>query len=116
MAKNVDAIVSPGRDAVVVKEGSEPKEFWALLGGKTEYTRDTSVADSPQLSARLFHCSITPPSTVLHTDEIFEFEQDDLNEDDVMVLDTGSDEIFFWLGKYASKEEKSHSMSMSDVS
>ncbi|CAG7818770.1 unnamed protein product, partial [Allacma fusca] len=42
------------------------------------------------------------------------FDQDDLNEDDVMVLDTGADEIFIWLGKGASQDERKHSMSMSD--
>ncbi|CAG7697146.1 unnamed protein product, partial [Allacma fusca] len=98
MAKNVDAIVSPGRDAVMIKEGMEPDIFWDLLGGQTEYKCDDTEADSPALSARLFHCSIVPPSTKLKVDEIFSFDQDDLNEDDVMVLDTGADEIFIWLG------------------
>jgi len=39
----------------------------------------------------------------------------DLNEDDVMVLDTGDDEIFIWVGKGASPEEKKHSNTMADV-
>ena len=116
MAKRVDKIVSPDRDAKIIQEGSEPEQFWKLLGGKTKYTTDTTEEDSPALSARLFHCSIEPPSTKLTVDEIFEFTQDDLNEDDVMVLDTGSDEIFIWLGKTASPEERKQSMSMSDVS
>jgi hypothetical protein len=38
-----------------------------------------------------------------------------LNEDDVMVLDTGADEIFIWVGKGASPEEKKLSNSMADV-
>ena len=116
MAKRVDKIVSPDRDAKVINEGSEPDEFWKLLGGKAKYTTDTAEEDNPALSARLFHCSIEPPSTKLRVDEIFEFTQDDLNEDDVMVLDTGADEIFIWLGKHASPEERKQSMSMSDVS
>jgi len=114
MAKNVDKIVSPDREAVVINEGSEPNEFWALLGGKGEYKTSTAEQDSPALSARLFHCSITPPSSKLKVDEIFDFSQEDLNEDDVMVLDTGADEIFIWVGNGASKDEKRQSNSMSD--
>ncbi len=109
-------MVSPDRTAVKVVEGKEPDEFWKLLGGKGSYTRDVEeVADTPTLSARLFHCAILPPSTKLGVDEVFNFEQEDLNEDDVMVLDTGDDEIFIWIGKGASPEEKKGANKMADV-
>lgn len=32
-----------------------------------------------------------------------------------MVLDTGDDEIFIWVGKGATPEERKHSLDMSDV-
>jgi len=38
-----------------------------------------------------------------------------LNEDDVMVLDTGDDEIFIWVGKGATPEERKGSLKMADV-
>lgn len=39
----------------------------------------------------------------------------DLDEDDVMVLDSG-DEIYVWVGKQASPEEKELSLKMAEVS
>ena len=39
----------------------------------------------------------------------------DLNEDDVMVLDSG-DEVYVWIGKGASDEEKEKSWAMAKVS
>ena len=76
MSKNVDNIVSPDRQGIQVNEGAEPAEFWKLLGGKAEYNRDTFTNQAPSLHARLFHCSITPPSTKLQVDEVFDFGQD----------------------------------------
>jgi hypothetical protein len=114
MAKNVDNIVSPDRKGIDVAEGKEPEQFWKLLGGKTEYNQAVFSNEAPALAARLFHCSITPPSTKLVVDEVFNYTQEDLNEDDVMVLDTGDDEIFIWLGKGATPEEKSNSLNMAD--
>lgn len=111
----MDKLVSPGREAIVVKEGSEPGQFWKLLGGKGEYNKEEYVEETPSLQAKLFHCSITPPSTRLDIEEIHHFTQEDLNEDDVMVLDTG-DEIFIWVGKGATAEEKKASNTMTDVS
>jgi len=114
MSKNVDKIVSPDRDGKVINEGSEPAEFWKLLGGKVEYNKQVFQNEAPRLLARLFHCSITPPSKKLLVEEVFNFDQEDLNEDDVMVLDTGSDEIFIWIGKGATKDEKQNSLTMAD--
>lgn len=76
MGKTVDKLVSPGREAIEVQEGSEPDQFWKLLGGKGDYNKEEYSADTPSLQARLFHCSINPPSTKLNVEEIHNFTQE----------------------------------------
>jgi len=76
MGVNVDKMVSPDRVAVRINEGSETPEFWALLGGKRDYETEGSIEHTPLLHPRLFHCSITPPSTQLQVDELHDFTQD----------------------------------------
>lgn len=51
--------VAPGREPVAVREGSEPDELWAALGGPGEYTYAGHHSQQPHMPARLFHCQIT---------------------------------------------------------
>ncbi|KRX89726.1 Gelsolin, cytoplasmic, partial [Trichinella pseudospiralis] len=88
-----------------VMEGFEPQNFWHAIGGKAAYASSKAlrVCKNPNLPARLFHCSET--NGIFDVEEIVSFAQEDLYEDDVMVLDVGS-EIFVWIGKEASETEK----------
>lgn len=45
-----------GMETIEVKEGDEPDEFWALLGGKTEYYSVKEGEIAPR-DPRLFQCS-----------------------------------------------------------
>ena len=54
-------------------------------------------------SPRLFEVSNATGNLVW--EEIFDFDQDDMDEDDVMVLDT-FDTIYIWVGNGARKDEK----------
>ncbi|KAM8934487.1 villin-1 [Pelodytes ibericus] len=103
MAKNVADIISKG-EKVVVAEGQEPSEFWLALGGKSQYANVKRLQEaSIDITPRLFECS-NQTGTFLAT-EITDFNQDDLEEDDVFLLDAW-DQVFLWLGRYANETEK----------
>jgi len=94
--------IQGSRKIVAIHEGSEPEEFWEALGGKTEYASAKELVEG-QREPRLFQCSNVTGSFKLT--EVFNFAQDDLINDDVMILDLYSD-IFVWIGKDSQKEEK----------
>merc|ERR1719474_1032376 len=91
------------------KEGEEQEEFWNALGGKAEYNT-TDPLTKPILLPRLFHL-VVRPSGSMRAFEIFNFGQSDLVEDDVMFLDSG-DEVYIWIGKDASNDEKEKSLEL----
>jgi len=108
-AVRLSGVVSPGREMVMVKEGEEEDEFWATLGGKTEYNTSDDI-NKPILHPRLFHVAARPSGTV-RAFEIFDFKQPDLVDDDVMFLDSG-DEVYIWIGKDSDPEEKDQALSL----
>ncbi|OAE27442.1 hypothetical protein AXG93_3911s1240 [Marchantia polymorpha subsp. ruderalis] len=72
-----------------IREGTEPSAFWNVLGGKqTGYPAHRDTKD------------IT---------EVFNFEQDDLLTEEVMILDTNT-ELYVWVGQHASVHEKQHAL------
>lgn len=113
MAENVAKILSPDRAATLINEKSEPEEFWSALGGQGEYDHEIDPPGAPYLEPRLFHCRILTNGR-FRVDEIANFEQDDLDPDDVMVLD-GGDEVYVWVGSGSTDEEKEKSLDMAKV-
>lgn len=89
-----------GRTVSVIHEDTEPEEFWAPLGGKTEYMEFPAGEDMPK-DPRLFHASTA--TGCFKVDEIDNFEQDDLIDDDVMILDTYT-QVFIWIGSQSTEE------------
>ncbi|XP_069083203.1 villin-1 isoform X1 [Pleurodeles waltl] len=103
MAKSVADFISKS-EKTVVAEGQEPNDFWVSLGGKSQYANTKRLQkESADISPRLFECS-NQTGTFVAT-EITDFNQDDLDEDDVFLLDTW-DQVFFWIGKDANEKEK----------
>uniref|UniRef100_A0A667ZU83 Scinderin n=1 Tax=Myripristis murdjan TaxID=586833 RepID=A0A667ZU83_9TELE len=92
-----------------IMEGEEPADFWAALGGRTEYqTSERLESQSMTHPPRLFGCSNKTGRFII--EEVpGEFTQDDLAEDDVMLLDTW-DQVFVWIGKDANEVERSESV------
>ncbi len=99
------------RDAEAVAEGEEAEAFWELLGGKGEYAK-VEEADIDFGSPRLFQlCDAAVGGLGLKVEEIYNFSQDDLCIDDVMLLDAGT-EVFLWIGTGASKNEKAEALGL----
>ncbi|KAL2653478.1 hypothetical protein R1flu_021606 [Riccia fluitans] len=94
-------------NAKPVREGTEPSSFWNVLGGKqTGYPAHRDSKDGTR-DPRLFCCSYTKGK--LQTTEVFNFDQDDLLTEEVMILDTFT-ELYVWVGQHASAEEKEHAL------
>uniref|UniRef100_A0A668A9H6 Villin like n=1 Tax=Myripristis murdjan TaxID=586833 RepID=A0A668A9H6_9TELE len=91
------------QDKKVVMEGQEPTEFWIALGGKAPYANDKRLQrEEPLHSPRLFECS--NQTGCFRMTEVDDFAQSDLDEEDVMLLDTW-EEIYLWIGKSANHSE-----------
>ncbi|XP_035662028.1 advillin-like isoform X1 [Branchiostoma floridae] len=107
MAKTVSRLISK-RDPEIVIEGQEKPDFWNAIGGKAPYASAPRLQEEEQDNpARLFLVSNATGRVVV--DEISDFTQDDLEEDDVMILDTW-DQVFVWIGADANVTEKQESL------
>ncbi|XP_022538722.2 villin-1 isoform X1 [Astyanax mexicanus] len=106
MGKVVSDVLSK-QDKQIVMEGQEPPQFWVALGGKGAYSSDKRFEREVALhSPRLFNCSNQVGR--FRMTEVAQFTQDDLDEDDVMLLDTW-DELFLWIGNSANQYETQES-------
>ena len=83
----------------IVSEGEEPQLFWDYLGGKKVYERDASYIDY----SRLFRCSNERGYFAI-SEKCSDFCQDDLIDEDIMLLDNGT-QVFIWLGSRCSEVE-----------
>uniref|UniRef100_A0A3B4CPK2 HP domain-containing protein n=1 Tax=Pygocentrus nattereri TaxID=42514 RepID=A0A3B4CPK2_PYGNA len=102
MGKVVGDVLSK-QDKQIVMEGQEPPQFWVALGGKAPYAQDKRLEkEVPLHSPRLFECS--NQTGQFRMTEVAQFTQDDLDEDDVMLLDTW-EELFLWIGNSANQDE-----------
>jgi advillin len=112
VANNIANILSTnykrvsGRSVVTVREGEEPSEFWDCLGGKTEYAQVSPGQPAPR-DPRLFSASTA--TGAFKVEEIDNFDQSDLNDEDVSLLDTYT-QLFVWIGSQSTSEEKSKAL------
>jgi hypothetical protein len=91
-----------------VMEGSEPEEFWRGIGwdpanGRPTYAELKENTEEEYHEPRLFQCSNA--RGYFYVEEVFDFDQEDLIEEDVMLLDTYN-EVFVWIGSQANAVEK----------
>ncbi|VAH85352.1 unnamed protein product [Triticum turgidum subsp. durum] len=118
---HVDA---PGVTVKHCKEGTESSAFWFALDGKQSYTSKPIMQDTIVREPHLYAFSIRKGR--LEVTEIFNFCQDDLLTEDLMILDTHG-EVFIWVGQCVEPKEKQkafeigqkyieHAMSIEDLS
>ncbi|KAK4336872.1 hypothetical protein RND71_043907 [Anisodus tanguticus] len=69
----------------ILNEGEEPEEFWQGLDGKKQYDKDCSFMKY----TRLFRCS-NDKGYFSISEKCSDFCQDDLADDDIMILDNGT--------------------------
>jgi hypothetical protein len=109
-AKKIVSKVVPKRGSSfeTITEGNEPAEFWQGIGwnpdnGRPTYAEVKDATEENMREPRLFQCSNN--RGYFYVEEIFDFDQEDLIEEDVMLLDNYT-EVFVWIGKDANVEEK----------
>lgn len=102
-ARNAIASLAPEATPVIINEGEEPNEFWDALGGKMTYCSSFKCNLFGVTESKLYHCHVDAQDKVKY-EEIEDFEQKDLDEDDVMVLDS-TEEVYVWVGKEATEQE-----------
>jgi len=101
-AAKVAEFLKPGASVKHCKEGTESSTFWSPLGGKQNYTSKNATQDvvrEPHLYTFAFR------NGKLEVTEVFNFSQDDLLTEDVMILDTHG-EVFVWMGQCVDTKEK----------
>lgn len=102
LAAKVAELLKPGVALKHAKEGTESSTFWFALGGKQSYTSKKSTQDIVR-DPHLFTFSLNKGK--FEVEEIYNFCQDDLLTEDMMVLDTHA-EVFVWVGQSVDSKEK----------
>lgn len=94
-----------------LKEGSEPEEFWSLLGGKQSYVkvRDHGIVNNDFESCLFW---VSNSSGFMYMKPVPAFTQQCLLTDDVYILDCFN-EIYIWVGTLSNKFEKNGAYSRS---
>ena len=106
-AHQLAAILAPDLAHTDFEEGSETEDFWtAFDGGKTEYSSMKNLGFAPGFQPRLFQ--ISNSSGYMHMKELYNYSQEDLNNNDVMVLDAYKT-IYLWIGRKSNNVEKRNS-------
>lgn len=102
IAAKIAEFLKPGANVKFAKEGTENSTFWFALGGKQAYT-SRKVSQETVRDPHLFAFSLNKGK--FEIDEIYNFSQDDLLTEDILILDTHA-EVFIWVGQSVDSKEK----------
>ncbi|KAJ6809051.1 villin-2 [Iris pallida] len=107
-AMKIAEFLKPGTVLKHAKEGTESSAFWFALGGKQNFTTK-KVTQETVRDPHLHICSIKRGK--LEVSEVFNFSQDDLLTEDIMILDTHA-EVFVWVGHSVDSNEKQNAFDL----
>uniref|UniRef100_A0A6B2KY72 HP domain-containing protein n=1 Tax=Arcella intermedia TaxID=1963864 RepID=A0A6B2KY72_9EUKA len=99
----------------VIEEGTEPEAFWTAIGGKgkikssDEGGSDETFEKLATKATKLYHVSDASGQLEVTFIGSPPLKQSQLNSDDCHILDIGT-ELFVWVGKGCTKQEKTQSM------
>ncbi|XP_062117736.1 villin-3 [Humulus lupulus] len=102
LASKVAEFMKPGVSLKHAKEGTESSAFWFALGGKQNYT-SKKVSTETVRDPHLFTFSFNRGK--FQVEEVYNFSQDDLLTEDILILDTHA-EVFIWVGQCVDSKEK----------
>ncbi|KAG8479777.1 hypothetical protein CXB51_029268 [Gossypium anomalum] len=102
LAAKVAAFLEPGVALKRAREGKESNTFWLALGGKKSYTSEIESSETIR-DPHLFTFSLNKKG--LFVEEVYNFSQDDLLTEDILILDTRA-EVFVWVGQCVDVKEK----------
>uniref|UniRef100_A0ACD5WKA8 Uncharacterized protein n=1 Tax=Avena sativa TaxID=4498 RepID=A0ACD5WKA8_AVESA len=102
-AAKVAEFLKPGVAVKHCKEGTESSAFWFALDGKQSYTNKNPAQDVIVREPHLY--AFSSKKGRLEVTEIFNFSQDDMLTEDMMILDTHG-EVFIWVGQCVESKEK----------
>lgn len=102
LAAKVAEFLKPGVTVKHSKEGTESSTFWSALGGKQNYASKTVVQEIVR-DPHLFTFSLNKGK--FEVEEVYNFSQDDLLTEDMLILDTHA-EVFVWVGQSVDSKEK----------
>ncbi|XP_076958412.1 villin-3-like [Bidens hawaiensis] len=101
-AAKIAEFLKPGVHVKYQKEGSESASFWLGLGGK-DTCNSTKVSLETNRDPHLFGFSLSKGK--MEIEEVYNFDQDDLLPEDMMILDTRA-EVIVWIGQGVDPKEK----------
>lgn len=103
LAAKVAEFLRPGIALKYSKEGTETSTFWFAVGGKQSVT-SKKVTNDIVRDPHLFTFSLNKAGK-LQIEEVYNFSQDDLLTEDILILDTHA-EVFVWIGQCVDPKEK----------
>eukprot|EP01018_Ginkgo_biloba_P036884 Gb_31397 [translate_table: standard] len=102
LAARIAESLKPSASLKHAKEGTETAAFWYALGGKQSYVSKKATQETGK-DPHLYACTFEKGK--LEVTEVFNFSQDDLLTEDIMILDTRG-EVFVWVGQHVDAKEK----------